>query len=136
MIYCSDFPNQMSSGDVRIFRNAKYRTFSYNLIVLDWYINEWLKATGTSQAELCRRTDYPKAKVSDLVNGHQRYNKDIINDVAAALNIQPFELLMHPADAMKQRRINKLAHEIVEVPVGGVAVDVDEPDEPEIRKSA
>jgi transcriptional regulator with XRE-family HTH domain len=91
--------------------------------VLDWYLKEWLAATGTSQAELGRRTDYPKAKVSDLVLGKQRYNRDILNDIAHALNVQPYELLMHPADAMAQRRLKIAAKEIVAIPFGGVAGD-------------
>jgi transcriptional regulator with XRE-family HTH domain len=114
--------------------NAKYRRVSYNLIVLDWYLKDWLKSTGTSQAELGRRTDYPKAKVSDLVTGKQRYNRDILNDVARALNIEPYELLMHPADAMAQRRIRAAAKEIVKVPFGGTAGDL--PEEVEAPRKA
>lgn len=84
--------------------------------VLDWYLKAWLKTLGVSQAELCRRTDYPKAKVSDLVTGKQRYNRDVLNDVAKALHVEPFELLMHPADAMGHRQMRKLAKEIVAIP--------------------
>jgi transcriptional regulator with XRE-family HTH domain len=94
--------------------------------VLDWYLKEWLAATHTSQAELCRRTDYPKAKVSDLVTGKQRYNRDILNDVANALNVYPFELLMPPADAMARRRMERLAKEMVQIPHGGSTTDLDE----------
>jgi transcriptional regulator with XRE-family HTH domain len=94
--------------------------------VLDWYLKEWLTATGTSQAELVRRTDYPKAKVSDLVTGKQRYNRDILNDVASALNVYPFELLMHPADAMARRRMQRLAEEMVQIPHGGTVGDLEE----------
>jgi transcriptional regulator with XRE-family HTH domain len=94
--------------------------------VLDWYFNEWLAATNTSQAEIVRRTDYPKAKVSDLATGKQRYNRDILNDIAAALNVKPFELLMHPSEAMAQRRIKRLAEEMVRIPVTGVAVDLED----------
>ena len=125
---CSDFLNPKSIGPVQFLRNAKYRRVSYNLIVLDWYLKEWLKATNTTQAELVRRTDYPKAKVSDLVKGKQRYNRDILNDVANALNVYPFELLMHPADAMAQRRMQKLAEQMVQIPRGGVAVDLEDLD--------
>jgi len=91
--------------------------------VLDWYLKEWLAATNTSQADLVRLTDYPKAKVSDLVNGKQRYNRDILNDVAHALNIRPHELLMHPDDAMALRRMRALAEQMVQVPHGGIAED-------------
>lgn len=98
--------------------------------MLDWYLKEWLKATNTSQAELGRLTDYPKAKVSDLVTGKQRYNRDILNDVSKALNIAPHELLMHPEDAMALRQMRKAASEIVRVPYAGTAGD--EPDEKKI----
>jgi transcriptional regulator with XRE-family HTH domain len=121
---CSAFLNSKSSGDVQVIGNARYRRLSYNLIVLDWYLKEWLESLQTSQAELVRRTDYPKAKVSDLVTGKQRYNRDILNDIANALNLQPFELLMHPDDAMAQRRIRQAAELIVRVPVMGVADDL------------
>jgi transcriptional regulator with XRE-family HTH domain len=116
----------MSSPDVRILRNARYRRVSYNLFVLDWYLNEWLKTLEKSQADLCRLTDYPKAKVSDLANGKQRYNRDILNDIAAALNIAPHELLMHPADAFAMRRMKRLAEQMVTPDHGGVAVDLEE----------
>jgi transcriptional regulator with XRE-family HTH domain len=96
--------------------------------MLDWHLKDWLKSLRVSQAELCRRTDYPKAKVSDLVTGKQRYNRDILNDIAAALHLQPYELLMHPGDAMAQRRFRKAAQELVEIPVLGVTTDIDEPE--------
>jgi hypothetical protein len=57
------------------------------------------------------------------VKGKQRYNRDILNDVAKALNIYPFELLMHPSDAMAQRRMRAAVKEFVQVPFGGVAGD-------------
>src|SRR5205085_3109481 len=106
---CSAFLNSLSSAGVQFLRNARYRRISYNLIVLDWYLSDWLKTLQVSQAELCRRTDYPKAKVSDLVTGKQRYNRDVLNDISSALNIAPHELLMHPSDAMAQRQMRRLA---------------------------
>jgi transcriptional regulator with XRE-family HTH domain len=102
--------------------------------VLDWYLKEWLAATHTSQAEIVRRTDYPKAKVSDLVTGKQRYNRDILNDIASALNVYPFELLLHPSDAMAQRRMRKLAEQMVQIPHAGTAIDLDE-ELPSTRKA-
>jgi transcriptional regulator with XRE-family HTH domain len=102
--------------------------------VLDWYLKEWLAATHTSQAEIVRRTDYPKAKVSDLVTGKQRYNRDILNDIASALNVYPFELLLHPSDAMAQRRMRKLAEQMVQIPHAGTAIDLDE-ETPSTRKT-
>jgi transcriptional regulator with XRE-family HTH domain len=126
MSECSDFLNAKSIAGVQFLRNARYRRVAYNLIVLDWYLSDWLKSLRVSQAELGRLTDYPKAKVSDLVTGKQRYNRDIINDIAKALNIYPNELLMHPSDAMAQRRMRKLAEQMIQIPHAGSTTDLDE----------
>lgn len=74
-----------------------------------------MKTLQVSQADLSRLTGYPKAKVSDLVTGKQRYNRDILNDLSRALNIQPHELLMSPEDAMAQRQMKAAAQTIVRV---------------------
>jgi transcriptional regulator with XRE-family HTH domain len=135
MAQCSDFSNTLSSAVVQVSRNARYRCVSYNLIVLDWYLKEWLTATDTSQADLVRMTDYPKAKVSDLVTGKQRYNRDILNDIASALNVRPHELLMPPEDAMALRQMTIAVQKFVRVEHGGVAGD--HPSEkPERRKAS
>ena len=89
--------------------------------MLDWYLSDWLKTLKVSQAQLCRLTDYPKAKVSDLATGKQRYNRDVLNDISRALNIKPHELLMHPDDAMALRRMRTLAEQMVTPQFGGVA---------------
>jgi plasmid maintenance system antidote protein VapI len=114
----------MSIGVVRVIGNARYWHGPYNLIVLDWYLKEWLAATQTSQADLVRLTDYPKAKVSDLVTGKQRYNRDIMNEIAKALNIEPFELLMSPENAMTLRQMKIAVEQFARVPYGGVAGDL------------
>jgi plasmid maintenance system antidote protein VapI len=120
---CSDILNPLSIGVVRVLGNARYRRGPYNLIVLDWYLKEWLAATQTSQADLVRLTDYPKAKVSDLVTGKQRYNRDIMNEIAKALNIYPYELLMSPENAMTLRQMKIAVEQFARVPYGGVAGD-------------
>lgn len=121
MAHGSGFLNESQVARVRFLRNASAGLFLYNLNVLDWYLKQWLKTLTVSQAELSRRTDYPKAKVSDLVTGKQRYNRDVLNDVAQALHLHPYELLMHPDDAMAQRRMRKAAETIVNVPYLGSA---------------
>ena len=117
----SGFLNRCQGGSVQFLRNASRGWIPYNLIMLDWYLGQWLQTLRVNQAELARRTDYPKAKVSDLVKGKQRYNRDVLNDVAKALNLEPYELLMHPADAMAQRRLRQAAETIVNVPYFGEA---------------
>jgi transcriptional regulator with XRE-family HTH domain len=102
--------------------------------MLDWYLSDWLSTLHMSQTELGRRTDYPKAKVSDLVRGKQRYNRDILNDIANALKIHPYELLMHPSDAMAQRRMRRLAEQMVQIPHSGSLDDLDA-DKSDTRKA-
>lgn len=46
-------------------------------------------------------------KTSELVNGKQRYNRDVVNEAAIALNLKPYELLMHPQDAMEIRQLHQ-----------------------------
>ena len=81
----------------------------------DWYLSQWLQSLTVTQAELVRRTGYPKAKVSDLVTGKQRYNRDVLNDISTALHLLPHELLMHPDDANALRRMREEAVRIVSI---------------------
>lgn len=62
-----------------------------------------------TQADLCRETGFPKAKVSELVNGKSRYNRDVVNAISRALKIDPYELLMHPADANRLKSLRETA---------------------------
>ena len=73
----------------------------------DWYLADWLKTLRVKQAKLMELADWDKRKTSELVNGKQRYNRDIVNEAAAALNLQPYELLMHPQDAMEIRQLRQ-----------------------------
>lgn len=78
----------------------------------DWYLKEWLKACGKKQADMARELEWNKAKVSLTANGVQPYDRDDVNEASAYLNIQPYELLMHPEDAMALRRLKRDAAQI------------------------
>lgn len=73
----------------------------------DWFLRQWLASTATTQADLCRATGWDKRKASFLVNGKQPYGREDINLAAMALHIAPFELLLHPDDAMALRRMRR-----------------------------
>lgn len=73
----------------------------------DWFLRDWLKSLGMKQADLIRALGWSKAKASDVVAGEQRYTRDMVNEVAAILNVRPFELLMHPSDAFSIRRMRE-----------------------------
>jgi hypothetical protein len=71
----------------------------------DWYLADWLETLQIKQADLSRLTDWDKRKTSFLVSGKQPYKRDDVNEAAFALNLQPFELLMPPEQAMALRRL-------------------------------
>jgi plasmid maintenance system antidote protein VapI len=73
----------------------------------DWYLADWMQTLNVNQADLRRQTGWPKAKMSELVNGVSRYNRDVINALAKAMNLYPYELLMHPQDAFAIRKIRE-----------------------------
>ena len=81
----------------------------------DWYLKEWLRTLGKRQADLARDLDMNKAKVSLTASGKQPYDRDDVNLIADYLNLRPYELLMHPDEAMTLRRLRtdmiRLAHE-------------------------
>lgn len=81
----------------------------------DWYLAEWLKACQKKQADVVRELGWNKAKISLMVNGKQAYTREEVNELAAYLNIDPHELLMHPDKAFRIRRLQDdlihLAHE-------------------------
>lgn len=87
----------------------------------DWHLAEWLAALRKRQADLVRDLDWNKAKASLMVNGKQQYTRDEVNELSAYLNIQPFELLMHPEDAMAYRRLRHAAEVMVQIPFAGTA---------------
>lgn len=71
----------------------------------NWFLRDWMATLEVSQTDLVRETDMNKTAVSLLYNDQQDYSPTIIRDIARALNIQPYELLMHPEDAMTLRRL-------------------------------
>jgi plasmid maintenance system antidote protein VapI len=91
-----------------------------------WFAQQWLKTMRKSQADACRALGWSKATASDLVSGKQRYNQDAVEGLASFLQISPYELLMHPQDAMSLRQLRNSAEQIARItairdafPVGG-----------------
>lgn len=81
----------------------------------DWYLKEWLKTLGKRQADVARDLDWNKARVSLMLRGEQQYTRDAVNELAAYLSLHPYELLMHPDEAMRLRRLRedaiRIAHD-------------------------
>ena len=69
-----------------------------------WFIREWAERAGFTQADAQRVLGWSKAKASDVWNG-QQYNQSIIDELFPVLQARPYELLMHPEEAVALRRI-------------------------------
>jgi len=115
---CLAYLNENRKRFVSTELNAKARRGCYKLNMAasrqDWYLYEWLKATGKKQADIVRDLDWNKARVSLTIHGKQPYTRDDINELASYLSIATYELLMHPDDAMAIRRLRQEALRVVE----------------------
>lgn len=82
----------------------------------DWFFREWIAALGIRypHAWLQRELGYSDGKASNVLNGTKRYDKDIVNDVSAAMKIHPYELLMPPELANAIRAMRKEAPKLAE----------------------
>lgn len=77
----------------------------------DWYLHAWFDALGKIQNDLHTELKIPKNSMNRLWHGEQRYRKDHINLISDWLHIQPYELLMHPKDAFRIRRLEATVQE-------------------------
>lgn len=73
----------------------------------DWYLREWLRSLGKTQQWVADQLEIQKSEVSRKATGVTPYNRDDVNQLSALLHLQPFELLMHPEDAMEIRTLRK-----------------------------
>lgn len=79
----------------------------------DWYLSEWLAYFGKKQADVVRELDWNKAKVSLTASGKQPYFRDDVKEITEWLGLRPYELLMHPRDALAIRNMRESAEQIV-----------------------
>jgi transcriptional regulator with XRE-family HTH domain len=64
-----------------------------------WFLKEWRKHRGYSQERLAELVGTSKGYVSDFETGKRRYNQDILEQFALALNTTPADLLRRsPSD--------------------------------------
>jgi transcriptional regulator with XRE-family HTH domain len=58
-----------------------------------FYLREWRKFRGLTLEELGHRIGTSKGRVSDIERGARRYNEDLIEQFAKALDCEPWELI-------------------------------------------
>ncbi len=71
----------------------------------DWFLPEWMGALNVRAAGLVNETGMSKSTISDIVNGRTDYYRALVNEMARALRVEPYELLMHPDEAFALRRL-------------------------------
>lgn len=73
-----------------------------------------MAAAGVAkQSDMMKLTGWSKAKMSQLYNGQQDFNSEILAEASAALNCEAAELLMMPERAFAIRRLRESAAVIV-----------------------
>ena len=87
----------------------------------DWYLREWFATMGLKQRDLVTKLDYQPSAAHAFWHSIQRYRRDHIEDISALLNIAPHELLMHPDEAMRIRRLQAVIAEVAPAPADPVA---------------
>ena len=73
-----------------------------------------MAALRKSQADLARDCDWTRGTMHGIYHGRTDYYRELVNLIASKLNIQPYELLMHPDDAMAIRQLRRDALTVVE----------------------
>lgn len=124
-----DIPNSLSRR--RVWESPNDRDFaaSHNGGVTDsrhpdWSLRAWMAYFDKKQAALVNELGWNKSKASFVWNGKQPYNRDIVNEIAAWLGIEPYELLMPPAKALALRQLEVSARMIAaDAPVFAEAAD-------------
>ncbi len=81
----------------------------------DWYLVQWCEHFGKVQTDLVSDLEWNVSKASLMWRGLQRYHRDDVNEIAAYLGIEPYELLMHPADASALKQLRAAAGQIAAV---------------------
>lgn len=60
-----------------------------------WFLKEWRKYRGLSQEKLAERLGWYKGDISNLEKGKRRYNQDVLEQLADALELpRPGYLVM------------------------------------------
>jgi hypothetical protein len=78
----------------------------------DWYLPEWMSTLRVKQAALARECGWSNSTMHGIYHGRTEYYREIVNLIARILRIEPYELLMHPDQAMAMRRMRESAFTI------------------------
>lgn len=71
-----------------------------------------MRIRGKRQADLVKELGWAKGRANKFYHGQHDYRREIVNELADWLKIEPFELLMLPDEAMRLRRLRDAAFEV------------------------
>lgn len=75
----------------------------------NWFLQDWMRLKDKRQVALVNELGWSKGKASKFWNGKYDYRREIVNEVAAWLEIEPYELLMAPDVALSLRSLRQSA---------------------------
>lgn len=133
MSFNSHDANYSSSPQIRTAVNVSHPGREYNAQMArktsrslppraatpDWYLPEWMATLKVKQAALAKECGWNNSTMHGIYHGRTEYYREIVNLIAGKLNIQPYELLMHPDEAMALRRLRETALTIAADNTGG-----------------
>ncbi len=93
---------------------ARRKSKPPRLLSHQWFLAEWAERLQVRQKDAVEKLGWSKAQASDLFTGKQRYTQDLVDEVAAWLQLSPYELLMHPDDAHAIRAMRNSAARLQE----------------------
>ena len=64
-----------------------------------WFLREWRKHRHLTQDQLASRLETSKSWISELETGKRRWNQDVLELLADALNCEPADLIMRDPTA-------------------------------------
>lgn len=74
----------------------------------DWYLRDWAARADKIQGDLVTELGWHKTTAHRVWHGRQPYRRDLVNQVARWLGLEPYELFLPPDEALKIRRWREL----------------------------
>lgn len=90
------------------------RTRQTCLVEKNWFLQQWLDHFDKRQASLVNELGWDKSRANFVYHGKQPYRRDLVNEIATWLQIEPYELLMDPKEAIAIRYLRAAARSIAE----------------------
>ena len=79
----------------------------------DWHLREWMRHLGKKQVALVNELGWDKARANFVWHGKTPYRREIVNEIATWLGIEPYELMMTPKMAAAFKSLRRSAEQIV-----------------------